>query len=110
MLALRDWLGRRSVTKLEVIMMLVKYAIAYFKAALMVALLRRFPFLVRKNSTPATTAFLGVRGDVAEGSIILAVIGFPLACPLMCDSPVTLMSLLPSSFMEKRTPSIVNSL
>lgn len=69
MLALRDWLGGGSVTELGVIMMLVRYAIAYLEAALMVALLRRFPFLVRKNSTPATTAFLGVRGDVAEGSI-----------------------------------------
>lgn len=83
---------------------------AYLAATLMVALLRRFPFFVRKNSTPATTAFLGVFGDVAEGSVdfsILLDLSFSFAVQ---GSPVTLMSLLPSSFIVNRTPSITSSL
>lgn len=92
--------------------MSVRHALAYFEAALMVALLRRFPFFVRKNSTPATTAFLGVRGDVAEGSVgdVVIPVSHYSSCSAMRDSPVTRTSLLPSSFIEKRTPSMVNSL
>lgn len=68
MLALHDWRGRWTGVKSAPLMLSFRYIETYFDAVLVVATLRRFPFFVRENLTPATVASFGVGVVGAESA------------------------------------------
>jgi hypothetical protein len=65
-LALRDWFGCWPGKSLVEFVRYLESVVAYLDATLATGRRRRLLFFVRRNSTPATIAFLGVGGAVSD--------------------------------------------